>query len=78
MSDYISDREIQDYHEERRRSLEAELTTLRSEVSYVRGHLEGYADTLKVIRGGADIDELVRALREDASRLGKLGERSEP
>lgn len=66
--------------QDRCRSLEDQLATLRSEAAYVRGHLEGYADAIdrKITLGDAAHfiarkQDLIDALREDARRLEKLG-----
>jgi len=45
---------------------EQKLQTITAEIAYVRGHLEAYADALDRPHS---LQELKKALREDASRL---------
>lgn len=68
--------------QDRCRSLEDQLATLRSEAAYVRGHLEDYAHAIdrKITLGDAwefitRKQEVITALREDARRLAQITRR---
>ena len=51
---------------------------MTSEIAFVRGHLEGYADALEQNYATNDREVLVIALRDDARRLRTLEPSPEP
>lgn len=65
----------------RAEAAEENLETLRSDIAYVRGHLEGYANAIELPGFGVDViggrkQTLIDALREDAERLSQSGRES--
>jgi hypothetical protein len=57
--------------EKAREAAQEEVRGLRADIAFVRGHLEGYADSIEAfgVNGNAGEEKLWRALREDSEKL---------